>query len=192
MINAIIMASGYGRRMGTNKLLLPFRNKAVVEHIIDKVVECDFYNRVIVSRDERILELALKKGIHAVQNNTAYKGQSESIKLGIVNTLEAEGYMFFTADQPLINVETIRLLIDTFDKNTSAIVVPRFDEKRGNPVIFSARFIDELMLIEGDKGGKSVISKNIKDVIFVDIKNEYELMDIDTYEDYEKILNIKE
>jgi len=192
MINAIIMASGYGRRMGTNKLLLLFRNKALVEHIIDKIVECDFYNKVIVSRDERILELALKKGIGTVQNNSAYKGQSESIKLGIVNTLKADGYMFFTADQPLINVETIRLLIDTFNKDSNAIVVPRFEDKRGNPVIFPAKFIDELMLIEGDKGGKSVITKNIKDVIFVDIKNEYELMDIDTYEDYEKILNIKE
>lgn len=192
MINAIIMASGYGRRMGKDKLLLPFRDKLLVEHIIEKVIACDFYNTVIVSRDERILELASRKGIQVVQNNSAYKGQSESIKLGIMNTLKADGYMFFTADQPLINVGTIGRLIEIFNKNSNSIVVPRFEEKRGNPVIFPAKFINELMLIEGDKGGKSVITKNIKDVIFVEIKNEYELIDIDTYEDYEKILNIKE
>jgi molybdenum hydroxylase accessory protein, YgfJ family len=192
MINAIIMASGYGRRMGKDKLLLPFRDKLLVEHIIEKVMGCDFYNRVIVSRDERILSLAAKKGIKGIENDNAYKGQSESIKLGIINTLEAHGYMFFTADQPLIHIETIKLLMHTFNKNSNCIIVPRFGEKRGNPVIFPVKFVNELMLIDGDKGGKSVINNHIKDVIFVDIKNEYELMDIDTYEDYEKILNIKE
>jgi molybdenum cofactor cytidylyltransferase len=192
MINAIIMASGYGRRIGTNKLLLSFRDKLLVEHIIEKVMDCDFYNRVIISKDERILNLAITKRIKAVQNDTAYKGQSESIKLGITNTLKAKGYMFFTADQPLIHVETIRLLMDTFNKNSNCIILPRFECKRGNPVIFPEKFVNELMLIEGDKGGKSVINKHIEEVIFVEIKNEYELMDIDTYDDYEKILNIKE
>lgn len=192
MINAIIMASGYGRRMGKDKLLLPFRGKLLVEHIIEKVMECNFCSRTIVARDERILGIALKKGFKAVKNNSANKGQSESIKLGIKNTLKGKGYMFFTADQPLIQIETIRLLMDVFNKNSNSIIVPRFGDKRGNPVIFPGKFVDELMLIEGDKGGKTVINNHIKDIIFVDIDNEYELMDIDTYEDYEKILNIKE
>lgn len=192
MINAIIMASGYGRRMGKDKLLLPFRGKLLVEHIMEKVMECDFYNRIIVARDKRILSLGAKKGIKAIENNSAHNGQSQSIKLGIKNTLKGNGYMFFTGDQPLIQIGTIRLLMDAFNKNSNSIIVPRFGDKRGNPVIFPVRFVEELMLIEGDKGGKAVINNHIKDIIFVDIENEYELMDIDTFEDYEKILNIKE
>lgn len=193
MINAIIMASGYSRRMGENKLLMPFRDKLLVEYIIDKVLECSFYNSVIVSKDEGVLNIAVQKGIKVIKNEDAYKGQSESIKLGINNTLRADGYMFFTADQPLINIKTVRLLIDTFNKHSSSrIVIPRFREKRGNPVIFPEKFIGEMMMLEGDNGGRSVIDRHIKDVVFVDITNANELKDIDTYEDYEKLLNIND
>lgn len=189
MINAIIMASGYSKRMGKDKLLMPFRGKLLVEYIMEKVISCNFYSSVVVSKDERILSLATTKGLEAVENKNAHKGQSESIKLGINSTPIADGYMFFTADQPLISIDTIKLLISTFDKyNSCNIVIPRVKSKRGNPVIFPKKFVNELMSLEDDNGGKNVINNHIENAIFVDITNEYELADIDTYEDYKRIL----
>ncbi|MBV7272021.1 molybdenum cofactor cytidylyltransferase [Clostridiaceae bacterium UIB06] len=189
MINAIIMASGYSKRMGKDKLLMPFRDKLLAEYIMEKVISCNFYSSIIVSKDERILNIATKKGLKAVENKNAYKGQSESIKLGINSTPIADGYMFFTADQPLISIDTIKLLINTFNKYDSCnIVIPRIKNRRGNPVIFPKKLIGELMSLEGDNGGKNVINKHTEDIIFVDIKDEYELTDIDTYEDYKKLL----
>lgn len=191
MINSIIMASGYGRRMGKNKLMMPFRNKPLVAHIIEKVLQCNFYNSVIVAKDDEVLKLAESKGIASVKNNEAYIGQSQSIKLGIKALPKADGYMFFTADQPFLNVKTIKDLMDAFEKNNKFIIVPRYKEQKGSPTIFPAKFIKELMLLEGDNGGKAIIDAHMNEVMFFDVKNEYVLKDVDTEKDYEKIIKMK-
>jgi molybdenum cofactor cytidylyltransferase len=191
MINAIIMASGNGKRMGANKLLLKYQGKALVEHIIDKVITCDFYSTVLVSQYEQVLSLGSERAMKLVHNHNPEKGQSESIKLGILNSPKADGYMFFTGDQPLMDVETIKLLMDSFNESSNLIIVPRYSEKRGNPVIFPKKFIAELLEIQGDSGGRSIINKHLEEVKFLEVKNEYLLNDIDTEEQYKQLLNMK-
>lgn len=95
--------------------------------------------------------------------------------------------MFFTSDQPLLDVDTIKLLMDVFEKNNNCIVVPIHENRKGSPVIFPRRFINELKLLQGDNGGKNVINNHANNVITVDVRNEYAMVDIDTWQDYEKI-----
>ena len=187
MINCIVMASGYGSRIGTNKLLLEYRDKKLIEHIMDKILQINFYSRLVVAKDKEVLDIACKRGFKVVENKNSILGQSQSIKLGIENSPVAEGYMFFTGDQPLLSKLTIKKMIDAFKNNPQNIVVPRYKERNGSPVIFSSIFIDELKALKGDKGGREVIKRNKDSLIFVEVENEYELMDIDTWEDYEKL-----
>lgn len=187
MINCIVMASGYGSRIGTNKLLLEYRDKKLIEHIMDKILQINFYSRLVVAKDEEVLDIACKKGFKVVENKNSILGQNQSIKLGIENSPVAEGYMFFTGDQPLLSKLTIKKMIDAFKNNPQNIVVPRYKERNGSPVIFSSIFIDELKALKGDKGGREVIKRNKDSLVFIEVENEYELMDIDTWEDYEKL-----
>lgn len=187
MINCIVMASGYGSRIGTNKLLLEYRDKKLIEHIMDKILQINFYSRLVVAKDKEVLDIAGKKGFKVVENKNSILGQSESIKLGIESSPVAEGYMFFTGDQPLLSKLTIEKMIDAFKNNPQSIIIPRYKERNGSPVIFSSIFIDELKALEGDKGGREVIKRNKDSLVFVEVENEYELMDIDTWEDYEKL-----
>ncbi|ERK29087.1 molybdenum cofactor cytidylyltransferase [Clostridium intestinale] len=187
MINCIVMASGYGSRIGTNKLLLEYRDKKLIEHIMDKILQINFYSRLVVAKDKEVLDIACKRGFKVVENKNSIFGQSESIKLGIENSPVAEGYMFFTGDQPLLSKLTIERMMAAFKKNPQSIVIPRYKERNGSPVIFSSIFIDELKALEGDKGGREVIKRNKDSLVFVEVENEYELMDIDTWEDYEKL-----
>ncbi|WP_286910813.1 molybdenum cofactor cytidylyltransferase [Clostridium sp. UBA1652] len=187
MINCIVMASGYGSRIGTNKLLLEYRDKKLIEHIMDKILQINFYSRLVVAKDKEVLDIACKKGFKVVENKNSILGQSESIKLGIENSPVAEGYMFFTGDQPLLSKLTIKKMIDAFKNNPQNIIIPRYKDRNGSPVIFSSIFIDELKALKGDKGGREVIKRNKDSLVFVEVENEYELMDIDTWEDYEKL-----
>ncbi len=187
MINCIVMASGYGSRIGTNKLLLEYRDKKLIEYIMDKILQINFYSRLVVAKDKEVLDIACKRGFKVVENKNSILGQSESIKLGIENSPVAEGYMFFTGDQPLLSKLTIKKMIDAFKNNPQNIIIPRYKERKGSPVIFSSIFIDELKALEGDKGGREVIKRNKDSLVFVEVENEYELMDIDTWEDYEKL-----
>jgi molybdenum cofactor cytidylyltransferase len=57
--------------------------------------------------------------------------------------------------------------------------------------LFPCSLKNELMSISGDSGGKAVIKNNLDKVINVEIHNVNEHMDIDTLEDYEKVLKMK-
>lgn len=52
--------------------------------------------------------------------------------------------------------------------------------KTGNPCIFSRKYYQELMEITGDKGGKQIINRHPDDVVYLEIKDARELVDIDT------------
>lgn len=188
MLNAIIMASGFSNRMGTNKLLLTYKNKTLIENILDKVIDCGFNDIILVAQDKEILDMGNSRGIKWVYNEKAKLGQSESIKLGVVNSKEAEGYAFFTGDQPLMDVRTIKSLMDCFYEAKDSIIVPIYNDKRGTPVIFPNRFKTELLALKGDTGGKQIIAKHIDEAKFIKVKSEQLLFDIDTQEDYEKLL----
>ncbi|AOY78343.1 molybdenum cofactor cytidylyltransferase [Clostridium formicaceticum] len=188
MISAIIMASGYSRRMKRDKLFLEYKGETLIQQTIDKVLQCDFSQIILVAREREILQLGRKSGISVVENKNADRGMSESIKLGVAYADDCDGYMFFTVDQPLLNTSIIHKLLQFFWQDKTYIVVPHYEGRRGSPVIFPKKFKQELMALEGDVGGKVIINKYLDEARFVEIDDEKSLFDVDTQEDYEKIL----
>ena len=191
-ISAIILAAGYSRRMGKNKLLLKYRGQSLIEHTIETIEKCGFSEIILVGRDEKILEIGNRYGLVVIKNENAVKGISESIKLGVRNAKETDGYMFFTADQPFIDADTVKMLICHFTEDPAYIIAPRCEGRKGNPVIFPGCFKEDFLKLQGDIGGKTIIIKNLERVKFVEIKDGWALFDVDTNENYEYILKLEE
>lgn len=185
-IVAIVMASGLSKRMGTDKLLLPFRKKLLFQHILDTLGTLPFEEILIVTTKDKIAEYAEKKDMKVLFNENAHKGQSASIIIGLENAQKADGYMFFVADQPFLKRETIQNLMNVFVENCEKIVLPFFRGIKGNPVIFPHRVKKDLMNITGDQGGSVVIKKEWENAVKIDFDNELEGLDIDTMENYNK------
>ena len=52
-ITAVVMCSGLSRRMGENKLFIPFNGKKMYQHTLDTVIKSGFYRvNVVTSYDE--------------------------------------------------------------------------------------------------------------------------------------------
>ena len=177
--------------MNQNKLQMKLNNKSIYEFIFETIKNCrDYFKEIIVvAKDDEILDKAEYLGFKAVRNEISYMGQSASVKLGIENSGKTDGYMFFVADQPFIKEDTIRRLLKVFEKHPNGIVLACHSEINGNPVIFSEVFKEQLMKLEGDTGGKVIIKDNMDKVVRVKIHSEDELTDIDTMEDYNKLIN---
>lgn len=186
-LSAIVMASGHSLRMKKDKLLLKLNNKEIFTYIVDTISDCNFYEKIIVARKEKVLDYSKNKGFITIKNNKSENGQSESIKLGVKNSTNVDGYMFFVADQPFIKIETINKLVETFNKNPEKIIIPFYNNIKGNPIIFPSSLKDELLEIEKDKGGSAVIKNNKKLIKKVFIKTELENIDIDTKEAYDEL-----
>ncbi|WP_036729301.1 NTP transferase domain-containing protein [Peptoniphilus mikwangii] len=181
-LGAIIMASGFSRRMGENKLKLNINNKKIFEYTVDLIYKYDFEDKIIVSNDEEIIRYSQEKGIRAYKNKNAIVGKSESIKIGISNTQNVDGYMFFVCDQPFLSIETIDEIVSKFKKNNKLITYPVYGNKMGTPVIFPTKYKDELLKLSFDEGGVKLIDKENSQGVF--IEREYEYFDIDDKEDY--------
>jgi molybdenum cofactor cytidylyltransferase len=186
MITGIILASGFSRRMLAEKLLLAVDGTPMVERVIQAARASLLDEVVLVYQNENIKKAGGKYGIKTVYNECAATGQSASIKSGIAAASSgADGFMFLVGDQPFINAATINLLIAAFKQAPHDIIIPVYNGKRGNPVIFPATLKDALLTLKGDQGGRVLIDKMPERVKLVTIEDKRLGIDVDTVEDYE-------
>ncbi|WP_133013669.1 nucleotidyltransferase family protein [Clostridium cuniculi] len=190
-INLILLAAGNSKRFNGNKLLAIYKGKPIYMHIVEKVLDLKVNKIICVTQYEEIKEALLNTNINVVMNDNSSLGISSSIKLGINFDKNADGYMFMVCDQPFISVQTLKSVIDNFINGDKGIVCVGCGNNKGNPVIFSKRYINELLSLEGDSGGKRILKGHLNDLNIVNVDNEIELIDIDTQEVFGKLTNLK-
>lgn len=190
-LSIIILASGLSKRMGQNKLLMDFKGKKMYQHCINSVKKCDIRQKIVVSAYDEILDYARDMGdFILVKNENQALGQSQSIKMGIATAKPCLGIVFLPSDMPFITDVFLNKLCDFFMKDTSYIVVPRFEGKNSMPTIFPFSLYDELSNISGDIGGREIIKANLSKLRYFDVSDGNILQDIDTIEDFEKYTDI--
>jgi molybdenum cofactor cytidylyltransferase len=119
-----------------------------------------------------------------VRNPDFAAGMASSVKAGIAAVpQEADGAVVGLGDMPLIDAHLIDRLIDAFAPDRGQlIVVPVSDNRRGNPVLWSRRFFDELMTLDGDIGARHLIAKHGEALAEVAVEGISAFLDIDTPE----------
>lgn len=189
-MNGIILASGFSRRMGQNKLLMKINEETIIEKVIKEVKKSEIEKIYIVTNNEEIKNIAYKLDIKVIENKDAIKGQSEGVKVGVKEAEEKDDFMFFCGDQPFIDFITINNLIHKSKRNRDKIIVPIFRNRKGNPVIFPRNFRLDLLKLEGDVGGRHIIKTHNDEVVFFEVDKEMFLKDIDNYEEYQEIIKM--
>ena len=191
----IILAAGASVRFGQPKQLIKLRGKYLVEWVLDAALKSRLDLVVLVLGHEyQSIQQALgaKVGhsqLEVVINHTYHEGQSSSLKAGLMSARQAfSSVMYLLADQPMINSNTIDLLLDQFHNSDKDICVPVFEGQRGNPTIFKRSIYEEIMMIDGDIGARDIIAKNADRVLYAKIKDPLCFFDIDSRDDLEKLL----
>ncbi len=178
----VIMASGEGKRFGSNKLLTPFKGKPMAEWVMD-LTEGVFEKRVVVTRHSEIASLALSKGIDVVLHSLP--GRNDTIRLGLEKLGKVKSCVFLPCDQPLIKKETLEKFKE--ECLSDFIVRAKFENDVGMPCLFPEEFFEELKSLPEGNGGNYVIKKHPDRVKYIQCQNAYELRDIDTKEDMEEM-----
>lgn len=191
MITGIILASGFSRRMGRDKLLIDIDGEKIIERVIEACCKSKLDDIILIYRSEEIKEIAIKYNIKTIYNENAHLGQSEGLKLGVKAAIHAESYMFLVGDQPFLTSEIINKLIGEYNQRDSSIILPYYNGHRGMPMIISSLYKEELLDIVGDKGGRDIIRNNPSEVKKVYIEGKNLGIDIDTLDDLKKLLENK-
>jgi len=188
LITGIILASGFSKRMTRDKLLLEVGDMPVVERVVRVAQSSLLDDIILVYQNNRVKEIGKQYGVRTIYNDSAHEGQSAAVKLGVRKSRpDTDAFMFLVGDQPFLDSATINTLIDQFEKNPQQIIVPVYNGKRGNPVIFPFLFRDNLLALEGDRGGRVLIEKMGDRVKLVVFEDGTAGIDFDTEEEYECI-----
>ena len=191
-IAAIILAAGESQRFGAPKPLLLWRGEPFIRHTI-RTAQGAGLSPVIVVGWEHLPELRLAcdgLDVELVHNPDWQAGQSTSLQAGLRHLPpEAGGAVFLLADQPQVPSELVRLLVETHAAGLPPIVAPLVDGRRGNPALFDRVTFPDLMALGGDVGGRALFSKYA--LTWVPWHDSSLLLDVDTPEDYQKLLAIE-
>lgn len=189
-VRGVVLAAGKGQRMGATKQILPFRDKPLLQHVINAARGSQLTHLVLVLGHAYadILQKIDASGLQIIVNDRFDAGQSTSVLSGLINGPDTEGVMFLLGDQPLINSAFIDLLITRFLTERPLAVMPVHQNRPGNPVILSRELAREARTLTGDTGARQLLRRHAQHVLQVEVDNPLLFHDVDTKEDYQKLL----
>ena len=182
-LSAIILAAGSSKRFGKQKLFEKLPNgNTVLGETISQVERAVSEVRIItnaniyasISGENDRLKVCPKANL----------GMGLTLAYGIKLVQSANACLVCLADMPFVKTTTYQTLAKSL--TASNIVVPVFDGKQGNPVGFGKRYFKNLMMLNGDSGGRSLLQTHADAIQRIEIDDPAILYDIDTPEDLEK------
>ena len=186
-VSALVLAAGRSTRMGgPNKLLSDLDGKPMVRHAVEAALASRVAEVVVVTGHQEAEVRAALAGltVRFVQNPAYAEGLSTSLATGLAALgEEADAAIVLLGDMPYVDAALIDALIAAYDPVSDAhIVVPVFEGRRGNPVLWGRRLFAELARVSGDQGGRLVLAAHQDLVCEVAVTTQDTLVDLDTPE----------
>ena len=188
-MKTILLAAGLSKRMGCQKLLLPFQEGTILSAVIEQLLQ-SFLTPIILVTSEAILQRIafFSSDVIPVINATPELGQSGSMRLGLEQLEEGDDFCLMLGDLPFV---TFRALIKAYQEfihlpQKYSALVPVRDGNYGHPSFFSSTWKERFLTVRGDVGGRDVIKKYKEEVLICGGDDSF-FCDLDTPEDYKNL-----
>ena len=184
-ISAIVLAAGLSSRMGTNKLLLEFGGKTVLENILDRLM--DFKTVVVTGHNPKeIVEVIGKYNVKIVHNPIYEKGMTTSFNTGL-RAINSDAAFIVLGDTFGFSRTLLRRMEDEMRSHPEALIVsPVYKMRRGHPVLVRSSLFREFMELESDETMKDVVDRHENKHRYI-AGDVWTVTDLDTPEDYERL-----
>lgn len=157
-VAGVVLAAGRSERFGdADKLLADHDGRPLVAHAIETLRESAVDSVTVVVRSDRVREVARECGAATVDAPEG-TGQSASVRTGVdAVRADADAVLVALGDMPEVGVDTVNALVAAYCAGVADALAAGHYGRRGNPVLFDARFFDALTELDGDQGGRSVL-----------------------------------
>lgn len=189
-IAVIILAAGSSARLGRPKQLLELDGNTLLQKSIIAALNVSKNVIVVLGANEQLIRPTISNlPIEITLNKNWAKGMSSSIRTGMsfLENKDCEAVLIMLCDQPFVDALLLEKMISVFEKSELPIVASEYEGKVGVPAIFDVSFFQKLKILEGQKGAKTLIMNNLKQIECFSF--EKGKIDIDTEEDWKKIKN---
>jgi molybdenum cofactor cytidylyltransferase len=162
-IGGLLLAAGGSSRMGRPKQLVEFEGTSLIR-IAARALTASGCNPLVavvgaeIDRSTREIE---DLPLQITVNDEWQSGISTSLRSGVRSLLvidaDLDGILITLCDQPLVNGGHLAEMLQRFGRTDAHVVAARYDGRPGVPALFSAKFFDRLMLLNGDQGARQLI-----------------------------------
>ena len=189
MIAAILLAAGHARRFGAPKLLQDLHGKPVIRWSAEFLCGAPVGETLVVvpPGHEQMARVLSGLPVRLVVNPAPADGMASSIVCA-VNALSAgvEAAVIALADEPVLRREVLDRVVARHRSGGVSIVVPKYRDVPGHPVLFDRAVFGELRALTGDSGARSVVERDTKRVAVLEL-DEPRPVDVDTPADLERL-----
>ena len=195
-IVGVLLAAGSSSRMGKpNKLLLEYKNHTILEEVITQLLNSELDSLIIITGHEsKKIEILIEKfssdKIISLYNENYKSGRASSIRCAVQHNLkQGKSLLFMVADKPMVSCGLINKALQKFQDDNPDILYVQTPNGRGHPIIFSEKMFQELLNLDGDVTGNSLVEKHTSSTVV--LHDEMLQQDIDTYDEYQAFITGK-
>jgi molybdenum cofactor cytidylyltransferase len=167
-----------------HKLIAPLAGGALIRRVVDAAVAANLCSVTVVTgaAAPQIEATLTDRELCFVHNPNYVDGLASSLKRGLDSLRpDVDGVMILLADMPFITRDHLSCLLAQFDPDSARdIVVPEFEGRVGNPVIWPSTCIPAMMELVGDRGARSLLQQFSGRVRRVAMKDDAIFFDVDT------------
>jgi molybdenum cofactor cytidylyltransferase len=187
MIWAVVLAAGESRRMGTQKLLLPFGETTVVSAVVRTALasRAGKIHAVLGADREAVRAELAPRGVGFAVNEDFHLGMLSSVQAGFrALPAEARAAVIMLGDQPFLSAPAVDAVIASYEAGGRGLVVPTFRGRRGHPLLIDLRYRDEVLAFDQADGLRRLLRAHPDDILEAETADANILRDLDTPEDY--------
>lgn len=176
--------------MGQPKLELPFRQSSILEASLAAISAANFFEKILVVQKKEIAPPGFR--VREI-GNEAEIGMHRSIRRGLEALSPCAGVCIALADQPFLSTADYNSLTNAWQTaidQGKSLLFPDKAGERGNPAIFSSRYISEVLAEpDTDRGCQYLFRRHPDQVYAWPASSDNFFKDIDYPEAYEQWKN---
>jgi molybdenum cofactor cytidylyltransferase len=193
---AIVPAAGDSVRMQQPKLLLPWRGKTIIEHVLAAWKASHVRGVAVVIRpdDHELAKVTEQAGAFLVRPPLPPPDMRTSVSFGLgeirrlFEPAAYDAWLVAPADMPRLSPRVIDRLIAEHAAQPDAALVPVAGSRRGHPILFPWHWTTRVRHLEADEGLNALRRDGLtREIDCRDLIDAGDFEDIDTPQDYERL-----
>jgi molybdenum cofactor cytidylyltransferase len=191
MISAVVLAAGLSTRMGRPKMILPWGSTTVIGQVVATLLQGQVDDIVVVTGAARTeVEAAVGQGRWGAVRTVFNPRYTEddmlvSLQAGIAALGgQVDATLVALGDQPQIEAEVVRLLVDTYRSEDHPLIVPSFRMRRGHPWVVARTLWPDLLSAPAGSTMRDFLHAHTGQITHIAVSSSSILRDLDTPEDY--------
>lgn len=193
---ALLPAAGLSRRMGTQKLLLPFGAGTVLEAVIGNLRAAGLTPILCVLSEATLQGLRpLGEDVTVLINPAPERGYASSLAIALDALGRAEpaalregSFCLMLGDLPTARARDMARLRAAFERRPAGYtaLAPYREGRFGHPIFMEGLWRARLRAAAGDRGGRGILEAHEGEVLTVEGEDGF-FEDLDTPEDYRRV-----